>query len=122
MDKMITITVDTNDADYMTEVSKISEEDLIIVRKIVAKIKAFEPYKVEYQRSTGYVVTRTCTNNWPSGDCRREDMGEKSPQEIYDLTDEEIDIFYEFTPSSEWGFHTVESISVAPTTEIETLV
>lgn len=122
MSKMITVVVDTNDADYMTKVSEIDDEELVVVREVAAKIKTFKPYEVSYERYDGTTGDNACHHNWPEGDCQRDDMGEKSPIEIYDLTEEQYEIFDCYTPYSEYGFHTIESITIVPITKVESLL
>ena len=113
----LTIVADTNDADYITEIQKITQEELEFIKPIVKKIKKFKPYTTPCSYGT-----RTHHHNWANGDCLREDLGEKSPQELYDLTDEEYEAFSEYLPSSEYGFHTIESIEVTPYVKKEKLL
>ena len=60
MEYEIRITADTNDADYITSVNTISEEDLEKIKPLIEKIKNFKPYKVK------------CNESW--GDKKREDL------------------------------------------------
>lgn len=116
----IHIKVDTNDADYSTAVSIISQEDLDIIKPLIEAIKNFKPYKGEPMDS-GRVYTHS--NNWPYGECCREDMGEKTPEEIYSDFDEEvIEIFQDYCPYPEYGFHTIKEIVVYPDSVGETLL
>lgn len=106
----ITITVDTNDGDYATEISEISEEDLETIKPLIAAIKKFKPYKTKSK--SGYDLTHD--HNYPYDECLREDMGEKSPRDVYKFNTEVFDIFEDLVPCSEYGFHTIESITTAP--------
>lgn len=110
-DYEITITIDTNDADYRTEVSKISEEELELIKPLIAAIKKFEPY-------VGVIPNTDREwrhgSNYPQGECLREDLGEKSAIEYYGFPEETHDLFEGFCPCDEHGWHTVESIYVCP--------
>lgn len=101
----ITITVDTNDGDCACAVNSISKEDLDRLKPLIAAINEFKPYKIRDWFHH---------QNWPSGDCCREDLGEKEPGQIYDFPEEIIELFENFLPSSEHGFHTIERIEVCP--------
>jgi len=113
----ISITVDTNDADYNTLNSEISEEDLNKLRPLIDAVKNFEPYTVEVNR-----FSWTFAGNFPWGEyCH--DLGQKSAIEYYSDFDEElIEWLADLCPESEWGFHTIKSITVCPVTEKEILL
>ena len=68
----ITITVDENDADYHTSVSRISQEDLDKILPLIEAIKNSD-------NNHGH--------NFPVGECFRKDLGEKSPEECYNQFD-----------------------------------
>lgn len=107
--KRLTITVDTNDADYITEVTDITESQYLIVKEVCGKIKQFKPYigtKPDYWKSLHH-------NNFPEGECCRKDLGEKSPKDIYNISGEEYETFRELCPYDEYGFHTIESVKVS---------
>jgi hypothetical protein len=107
----ITVVADTNDGDYITEISQISSEDLEDIKPIVEAIKNFKPYK-----NGG----RTHNHNFPYGECRREDLGEL---EIYDIYSEvDIEMFEDYLPCSEYGIHTIESVEVCPLQKKEKLL
>ena len=114
----IVITVDTNDADYITEVSEISQEDLERIRPLIEAIKNFEPYQAQTKGKLGY----RHDHNYPCGDVLREDLGEKEPEEIYDFDEDIFDIFEDLLPSSQYGFHTITSIKVYPVPDKEVLL
>ena len=101
--KTLLVTVDTNDADYVREIVEIDEDTLEHFKPLIEKIKNFKPYEV------GGWLHRY---NFPVGDCLREDLGEKHPMELYNLTEEEYGRFmYLFNLwGSDWGFHTIKSI------------
>ena len=98
--KYLIIKVDTNDADYVSNINKISDEDILAIMPLINALKAFSD-------------ANRWEHNYPRGECHRPDMGEKSVKELYpDITEETFDIFNGFLPSTEYGFHTIESIDV----------
>jgi len=101
--KTLLVTVDTNDADYVREIVEVDEETLEHFKPLIEKIKNFKPYCNE-----GWLHRY----NFPFGECLREDLGEKHPMELYNLTEEECAYFIETFNlwGGEWGFHTIESI------------
>ncbi len=108
----ITIKVDTNDADYQTKVSEISDKDLEKIFPLIKAIKKFKPYKGK---------SRYCgtdwehTHNYHVGEYLRDDLGEKPVTELYDQFSEEIHkLFQSFCPYGKDGFHTIESITTSP--------
>ncbi|RJQ25033.1 hypothetical protein C4577_06520 [Candidatus Parcubacteria bacterium] len=116
----IKIVADTNDADYVTEISNISDKDLTKIKPLIAAIKAFKPYKTKSDSGLNW----THDNNYPCGEhCPREDLGEKYPQEIYKGLDEEVfEIFEDLIPRGEYGIHTIKSIEIAPHIKWEKLL
>jgi len=119
MDYEIQITVDTNDADYLTRISKIAKKDLDKIRPLIEAIKNFKPYKATSVHSK---ITYTHDHNYPYGDCLREDMGDKKPEELYNFNKETFEILNELLPYDNDGFHTIESIVVFPVVEKEKLL
>jgi len=113
----INIKADTNDGDYISEMSEISEEELELIRPVVESIKAFKPYKGK---------NWSHENNFPCGDCCREDLGQKEAEEYYVggglVTQEQFDAFMEFAPHGEYGIHTIESVEVFHVTEVHSLI
>jgi hypothetical protein len=115
----ITIIVDTNDADYRTSVSVIEEEEIDQMMPLILAIKEFKPY--ETKTDLGY--SRRHRNNYPTQDCCREDLGQKTVYEYYSEISEDIhELFQEYCPWEEHGFHTVESIHITPVVEKEQLL
>jgi hypothetical protein len=94
----IIITVDTNDADYVSETSVVSENELRSIVKILDKVSKFEPYE-----AGGYLHE----SNWPDSEMIRTDMGERTPMEIYGLSEEECEDFTEYLPYTGHGFHSI---------------
>ena len=118
----INIKADTNDADYISELNEISKEDLDAIRPLIKAIAEFKPYESDSKSGRPW----THRHNFPAGDCLREDLGEKSPEELYVhsglATQEQLDLFYEFVPSDEYGIHTIESIEVLEVNKVENLL
>ncbi len=113
----ITITVDTNDGDYNTETNKITEEELNKIRPLITSIKNFKPYKVKAKG-----INWTHSHNYPYGECLREDLKEKSPEELYKYDESIHCLFENLLPGSEYGFHSIESITVCPFIDKEILL
>lgn len=88
------IKADTNDADYVTSEKKIREGDLDTIRKVAEAIRDCKAY-----------------HNWGLGECCNE---EESPYEVYKgiLTEEEIEVFDEYTPYGEYGIHSIKEIQI----------
>jgi hypothetical protein len=106
----ITIRADTNDADYVTQVSPISEKDLNVIKPLIKAIKNFKPYKAQMPGKTEWIHD----HNYPWGECTRADLGEKTPQELYDFDKEVFEAFQDYVPYGEYGIHTIESIFICP--------
>ena len=109
----IAIRVDTNDGDYAYATNTISEEDLDKIRPLIKAIKEFEPYENK---------NNTHTHNWTTGECLRDDLGEKEPAEIYPFDEEIMELFMDFLPPTMYGFHTIERIEVCPLQHKERLL
>ena len=108
--KLIVI-VDQNDGDWNTQVSDITEKQLEELLPVFAAIKAFEPYKgddVAWQHLHNH--------NWPMGEYAPR---EKPPEKIYEgvLTEDQCEMFNEFCPFGEYGFHSIEKIEVLKISE-----
>mgnify|MGYP003288771285 CR=1 FL=1 len=101
--KTFYVEIDTNDADYVGRLVEVSNEDAERWMPLIEKIKNFEPYTNGIWRHN---------HNFPSGECLREDLGEKHPMELYNLTEEEYEYFRDAFRlyGGEWGFHTIKSI------------
>ena len=99
----IIIIVDENDADYMTEISSISDEELEQIKPLIDVI-ANQPEKRENYSVGEYVGSL--------------DVLEKYPQFDKDIHR----MFLELCPYGEHGFHTVKSIQIQPYQEKITLL
>lgn len=102
------IEVDTNDGDYVGYLITIPKEDFERFKPLIEKIKNFTPY--EGVSESGICYTRH--HNFPIGDLYRPYLGDKSPQELYNITDEEYEDFIETFKlyGGEYGFHTITKI------------
>jgi hypothetical protein len=108
----ITIVADTNDADYVTSINEISDEDLALIKPLIEAIRMFTPYStnkdgMKWQHS----------HNYPNGEyAPRTDLGEMTTRELYCDFDEEVfQIFEYLCPTGEYGIHSIKSIHIAPT-------
>lgn len=105
----IEIIGDTNDADYISKTSEISKEDLDNkLRPLFEKIRQFKPYKVKVDG-----LEWTHRNNFPFGENCREDLGEKSVEELYGIDEEFMEFLYDIIPGDfENEIHTITSAEV----------
>lgn len=90
MKKYIIIKADTNDGDYVTEKTLISDEEVEKVKYILSKMDT--THKIR----------------WETLDQANSKVWEQHPE----LTEEEAEFLYEFVPSGEYGVHTIESIEI----------
>lgn len=90
--KYVIITADTNDADYVTEKTEVSDETIELIKPIA---EAISNCKENY--------------NWPWHECC-----DKSIEELYEgiLTEDQIDLFKDLCPYGEYGVHTIEDIEI----------
>lgn len=97
------VVVDINDADYVGKIVKVDEKTFEHFKPLIEKIKNFQPYNTGRWRHD---------HNFPCGECLREDLGEKHPMEMYNLTEEEYDCFVDTFSlyGCEFGFHTIKTI------------
>lgn len=92
--KYIIIEVDTNDADFNISVNDIDDESLNIIQPLIDAIKE---YSKEHKWEHNYPYNR----------------GEIDVKELYpNISEECFDIFNEYIPHNEFGFHSIESISI----------
>jgi hypothetical protein len=118
--KFLFIKADTNDADYVESMEAISDEQLKKFMPLIKAIKDFKPYKTKSELGSSW----THDNNWPDSEYNREDLGEKSVNEIYkDVVSEEVmEEFRDFVPYGEHGVHTIESIKVYEVSNVKELL
>ena len=99
----LTIVADTNDADYIREDSKVSEEELEEVIMPVLRVLRKEHHNF--------------FEMWYSQPV------EATPFDMYEgkLTREQINYFREYCPSIEGGFHTITKVTISPWQPSKTL-
>jgi hypothetical protein len=86
----LTIVADTNDADYVREVSVVTQEQ---VDRFMPLIKA--------------IINKPRSHNWENGEYAHG----PPPREVYKEFDQGlIDEFEEFLPYGEYGIHTINQI------------
>jgi|WetSurMetagenome_2_1015567.scaffolds.fasta_scaffold1651653_1 hypothetical protein len=109
MKHILIIKADTNDADYVHTIQEITLDGVKTIAPIAEAIKNFQPYKSNLSG-----LDWTHRSNWPVGDCLRDDLGEKSPAEIYAgvLNEDQIELFMDLIPYGEHGIHTIKSIKI----------
>lgn len=107
--KKFYVQVDTNDADYVGKLVSVSDEKVERWMPLIEKIKNFKPYSVVAK----YDMVWEHHHNFPFGECYRKDLGEKSPCELYNISEEEMEAFQEafWLWGGEYGFHTITEIS-----------
>lgn len=114
----IRVKVDTNDADYNETVSTITEEELELIKPLIEAIKNFKPYKVTVDK-----LDWEHDNNFPYGECCREDLGQIPPEKYYEKCGKDaFDIFLDCCPGCEYGFHTVHLVEIWPVVKKTTLL
>lgn len=112
MKKYIEVRADTNDADYITERSEISDEE---IKNLIPVIEAIKEFDKNHKKGRG-------DYNWLCGEIRG--SKEKGPHEVYQgiLTPEQIELFNEYTPYGEYGIHTIDSIKILTVVNEEILL
>lgn len=99
MKKYIIVEADTNDGDYITEKSIITDEKIIKLKEILNKCEI---------------------DSWGRGDMKDDD---NDPKILYpELTGEEIEFIEDFLPFGEYGIHTIESIEILEISNEERLL
>jgi|SRR6478609_2868253 len=88
----VNITVDTNDADYVSRMEEVSKETLQFINKVLKIIGEHN-------------------NSW---NCSEYARSNERPEVMYEdvLTGQEIENFSYLCPYGEHGFHSVESVEV----------
>jgi len=107
MKKYIEITADTNDADYTTKRTEISDKTLKFIEPVLEAIRSFEPYTTE----DGWHHR----NNFPHGEyCPNEEKGEKGIFELYVetglCTEDELWTFAELCPAGD--IHSITDVNI----------
>lgn len=105
---VLMVKCDINDADYVHAINEIDDSDIPIIKSIATKIAAFRPYVSK--SSWGMMCHHH--HNFPQNP--REDMGGKTMQQLYDFTEDEINLINEYFPCSldSMYAHTLHSIDI----------
>jgi hypothetical protein len=102
MTKYIYIKADTNDADYISEMKQITDEELEIIKPVIQAIKEYDKDKsIKKQKY-----------NWWDIESSRHPAPEKLYIESGKVTQEQLDAFREYIPYGEHGVHTIEEITL----------
>ena len=106
--KTFYVEVDTNDADYIGTLVNVSDVIFEKFKPLIKKINNFKPYKV----ILGDGIEWTHKSNFPYGECCRCDLCEKTPEELYHITEEKLNEFVDafHLYGGEFGFHTINKI------------
>lgn len=118
MKKYIIITGDTNDGDYISEKTQISDENLEIIKPVIKAIKDYNEDKtITYQK----------WNWWDIKDYNnRRDNSKPTPKELYlntgKCSQEAFDIFNDYIPHDEYGIHSIDSIELLTVIEEQKLL
>lgn len=100
MTKYLLVKVDTNDADYIEQLVPITEAQLVTLLPLLEAIKQFKPYKAKAFSGSKWKHD----SNFPYGETCREDLGEKTVEELYADHPEALELFIdEFLPTDEGG-------------------
>ena len=102
------VEVDTNDGDFVGKLVCVSDKDVKRWSPLIEKIRAFEPYAGKSKSG----LTWRHHHNFPVSQFRRTELGEKTPCEIYNISEDEMeDFMFAFRISGgENGFHTITQI------------
>ena len=105
MKHIVIVRGDTNDADYITKETILTDENTEILRKVTKAIK---------QRNTDN-NDKPNWHNWDNSEFRRGSVIDEY-EEL--LTEDDIEYFSdEFVPYGEHGIHTIESIRIVKIAE-----
>ena len=92
-----------------------------LILPLIAEIKKFESYTVETKGKYG--STWTHAHNFNVQENLRDDLGEKSPYELYvesgKVTEESFEIFYDYVP---YDVHSITEVEVVEVNSIEKLL
>ena len=94
---LLCIEADSNDADYVTKTTEITESELKEIMPMIEAIKAVKKKK-----------NACSSHNYPTQECVH---GDDSAENMYGDVDG-YEAFNEFVPSSEYGIHTITSVEV----------
>ena len=108
MGKYILIRADANDADYITEKSPITDEQIELIKPVIEQLKIRRD-KLNEDLHKNWNKWR---HNWSTSEFGRHDNPTKMYVESDLLTKEQVDLFGEFVPYGEYGVHTIDSIEI----------
>lgn len=112
MTKYLIIVADTNDGDYITKISEITDKNLESIKPVIKAINKFKPYEGKSDS-----MTHTHHHNFSIGEIYRNDLGEKSPKELYVNTgkcyEHALEMFTDdYIPYGENGIHSIVTIDI----------
>ena len=110
MQKYIVIEADINDGDYVTEKTKVTDEEIIKIKEILAKMPRQQNYKGEQLPKISYETREI-------GDDDKEDSNYQH------ITYEEKQFLGKFLPSGDYnyfGIHTINNVEIVQ--ELEKLL
>lgn len=110
MKKYIVIEADINDGDYVTEKTEITDEQIIKIKEVLAKMPKVKDYKGNYLSSIRY-ETRDMGND------------DKKDSDYQHISNEEKEFLTKFLPSGDYnysGIHTIETVEIVQ--ELEKLI
>lgn len=95
MEYLVAIKADTNDADYISKTTKLTEEQFAGKKELIEKVAA--------------AIKNVPGHNWNTLE-----WADTTVNEQYEdvLTEDEIEAFEEFTPHGENGIHTIYDIII----------
>jgi hypothetical protein len=108
MANYILVKVDTNDGDYVSNFTEISDETLAIIQPLIEKIKA-NPNSHNFNYREGLDEDEHAYDVYIAEETAEED-------------EEVLDIFWDFLPMPEYGFHTIVSIEIYEVSRVEKLL
>lgn len=113
MKKYIIIKADTNDADYITKKTEITDEQIEQIKPVIAALQVRRD-KLNEDRHKNW---NRWSPNWETSKYGRL----VTPSEMYVkpgiLTEEQVQIFDEFVPYGEYGVHTIETVEILVVSE-----
>jgi hypothetical protein len=117
IDMLLMVRGDSNDADFVTEITPITQEELDKFAPLFEALNNFQPYKglTSVEAHVSPQSEHNHDNNWPKGEYGyRSDLGEKSITELYGELAEEFD--EKFVPdggeSNGYSLHDIVEIVV----------
>ena len=117
MKKYIIVKADTNDADYVTKKSEITDEQIEQIKPIIAALQ----FRRDKLNEDSHKNWNQWLHNWETSEYGRLGDPHKMYVETGILTEEQVQIFDEYVPYGEYGVHTIESIEILVVAEEEKL-